>query len=60
MRPITIDGSRYEVTENLGRQGGHQTKVVATPDGDRKLRVAVKRGGCWTFWTNNIKGETCT
>jgi len=44
---ITVDGKKYRVTENLGFQGGYYAKVVATDTGER---VAVKRGGQWTWW----------
>ena len=57
MKSITIDGRKYKVVASFGWQGGHQTKVVATPDGDRKERVAIKRGGGWTFWTVARRGD---
>ena len=48
MTKIEVEGERYPVTENLGFQGGHCAKAVGTPDGER---IAVKRGGVWTWWT---------
>ena len=48
MTKINVEGERYPVTENLGFQGGHYAKAVGTPDGER---IAVKRGGVWTWWT---------
>ena len=45
---IEVEGNVYKVTENLGYQGGFYVKAVKTPDGER---VAVKRGGKWTWWT---------
>jgi hypothetical protein len=48
MRTIEVEGNKYRVTENLGYQGGYYAKAVDTPDGER---IAVKRGGIWTWWT---------
>ncbi len=49
MAMIEVEGARYKVTESLGYQhGGGHAVYVATPDGER---VAVKRGGRWTWWT---------
>ena len=48
MKEINIEGKKYTVTENLGFQGGYHAKLVDTPDGEK---VAVKRGGDWTWWT---------
>ena len=45
---IEIDGKKYKVTENLGFQGGYQAKYI---EDNGKERVAVKRGGVWTWWT---------
>jgi hypothetical protein len=47
-KSITVDGESYQVVENLGRQAGLPAKLVSTPSGNR---VAVKRGGIWTWWT---------
>ena len=49
MANIDIDGVRYKVLDNLGYQGGHYAKEVATPDGPRKA-VQQMRGGKWRFW----------
>jgi len=48
MATIEVDGKRHKVTENLGFQGGYHAKAVDTQDGER---IAVKRGGVWTWWT---------
>ncbi len=45
---IEINGKKYKVTENLGFQAGYHAKMV---DDSGKERVAVKRGGVWTWWT---------
>lgn len=46
---IKVEGIEYKVTETLGcHQCGMPAKFVQTPDGER---VAVKRGGAWTWWT---------
>jgi len=45
---ILVEGKRYKVIEGLGFQGGYQTKAVETEEGER---IAVKRGGIWTWWT---------
>ena len=45
---ITVDGVKYKVIENMGYQAGYYAKIVETPDGEK---VAVKRGGIWTWWT---------
>ena len=45
---IEVEGTAYKVTENLGYQGGMYVKAVETPEGER---MAVKRGGKWTWWT---------
>ena len=45
---ISIEGNEYKVVENLGYQVGFRAKVVETPQGER---VAVKRGGVWTWWS---------
>lgn len=48
MATIKVDGVSYKVTETLGyHQVGMPAKFVQTPDGER---VAVKRGGVWTWW----------
>lgn len=48
MAKITIEGKDYKVTESLGFQGGYYAKYVETPEG---VKVSVKRGGVWTWWT---------
>lgn len=49
MATIEVEGKKYKVTETLGHQQcGMPAKFVQTPDGER---VAVKRGGVWTWWT---------
>ncbi len=48
MAKIKVEGREYKVTENLGYQGGFYAKTVKTETGER---VAVKRGGVWTWWT---------
>ncbi len=48
MAKIKVEGKVYKVTENLGYQGGHYAKAVKTETGER---IAVKRGGVWTWWT---------
>lgn len=49
MSKIEVEGKMYKVTETLGRhQCGMPAKFVETNDGER---VAVKRGGIWTWWT---------
>jgi hypothetical protein len=48
MTPISVNGKTYKVTENLGFQGGHYALAVETETGER---IAVKRGGAWTWWT---------
>lgn len=46
---IEIDGVKYRAKEPLPYHGpGFQACVLATPDG---ARVAVKRGGTWSWWT---------
>lgn len=48
---IEIGGKKYKVVENLGFQAGYQAKIVYDPEYDEMERVAVKRGGKWTWWT---------
>ena len=49
MATIEVEGKKYNVTETLPYcQAGMPAKFVETPDGER---VAVKRGGVWTWWT---------
>jgi hypothetical protein len=48
MPTIGVDGKAYKVTENLGFQAGYYAKAVETETGER---IAVKRGGVWTWWT---------
>ena len=49
MATIEVEGKKYKVTETLAYcQAGMPAKFVETPDGER---VAVKRGGVWTWWT---------
>jgi len=49
MATIEVYGQKYKVTETLPYcQAGMPAKFVETPDGER---VAVKRGGIWTWWT---------
>ena len=48
MAKIEVEGKSYKVTENLGYQAGHYAKAVETETGER---IAVKRGGGWTWWT---------
>ena len=49
MATIEVEGKKYKVTETMGHQQvGMPAKFVETPDGER---VAVKRGGIWTWWT---------
>ena len=49
MAMIEVEGKKYRVVETLGyHQCGYPAKFVETPDGER---VAVKRGGVWTWWT---------
>jgi hypothetical protein len=48
MAKIEVEGKAYKVTENLGYQAGHHAKAVETETGER---IAVKRGGVWTWWT---------
>ena len=48
MAKIEVEGKAYKVTENLGYQAGHYAKAVETETGER---IAVKRGGAWTWWT---------
>ena len=48
MSTIEVEGKKHRVTENLGYQGGYYAKAVETPDGEK---IAVKRGGAWTWWT---------
>jgi hypothetical protein len=50
MATIEIEGKPYKVTETMSyHQAGMPAKFVETPDGER---VAVKRGGAWTWWTS--------
>ena len=49
-RMIEIEGKKYRVVESLGFQGGYQAKAVYFPETDEE-RVAVKRGGAWSWWT---------
>jgi hypothetical protein len=49
MATIEVEGQKYMVTETLPYcQAGMPAKFVETPQGER---VAVKRGGVWTWWT---------
>ena len=48
---IEVDGKKYEVVEDLGHQSGYLTKCVKDETADFGERVAVKRGGKWTWWT---------
>ena len=56
MATIEVEGKRYKVTENLGYQGGHYVKAVATPDGGE--RMAVRRNFAWTWWTSRDRVQT--
>ena len=49
MATIEVEGEKYKVVETLPyAQAGMPAKFVETPTGER---VAVKRGGGWTWWT---------
>lgn len=49
MATIIVEGNKYKVIEALPyHQAGMPAKFVESPDGER---VAVKRGGAWTWWT---------
>jgi len=49
MAKIEVEGKAYKVVETLPYcQVGMPAKFVKTPDGER---VAVKRNGAWTWWT---------
>jgi len=46
---IEVEGLKYKVIETLSYcQAGMPAKAVETNDGEK---VAVKRGGKWTWWT---------
>ena len=50
MSVIDVDGEKYRVVETLPyQQAGMPAKFVQTQEGER---VAVKRGGKWTWWTS--------
>lgn len=55
MAYIEVEGRKYKVVENLGRQGGYLVKVVAAEGGER---TAVKRGATWVWWgvRDRLKG----
>jgi hypothetical protein len=55
MATIEVEGAKYKVTENLGHQGGHYARAVETETGER---IAVKRGGVWTWWTARDRLQT--
>lgn len=45
---IEVEGKKYKCVETLGyQQAGMLAKVLLTPDGEK---IAVKRGGKWTWW----------
>jgi hypothetical protein len=49
MSKIEVEGKKYRVIEVLPyHQAGMPARFVETPNGER---VAVKRGGKWTWWT---------
>ena len=48
---ITVEGKKYEVSEDLGYQSGYATKAVIDDTSIGGERIAVKRGGQWTWWT---------
>lgn len=48
MATIEVEGNKFMVSENLGYQGGYYAKAVETTEGEK---IAVKRGGVWTWWT---------
>ncbi len=50
---IEVDGKKYKCVETLGyQQVGMPAKVLSTVDGER---IAVKRGGKWTWWNTSDK-----
>ena len=49
-RNVTIDGTKYKVTENMGYMPDVGSQVLMV-ERDGKECAAVRRAGKWWFWT---------